>query len=118
VSQVPAAVLATRVGLRSALTVARSSSARSSRSAARKHQLGGLGGPVHQGPHPCGGKTPSRCTAELEVCPSVFPQKDTGRPLACVSLCSPQAGHGESGWSLACCARCVVCAGGRRMVNR
>lgn len=49
-SQVPAAVLATRVGLRSALTVARSSSARSSRSAARKHQLGGLGSPCTKAP--------------------------------------------------------------------
>ena len=31
-------------------------------------------------------QTPSRCTAELEVCPSVFPQEDIGRPLACVRL--------------------------------
>jgi len=116
VSQVPAAVLATRVGLRSALTVARSSSARSSRSAARKHQLGGLGGPVHQGPHPCGGKTPSRCTAELEVCPSVFPQEDIGRPLACVRLVqSPGRTRRERLVVGLLCTVCGLC--GRRMVN-
>lgn len=108
-SQVPAAVLATRVGLRSALTVARSSSAGPRALPLASISLGDLGARAPR--HPCGGEIPSRCTAELEVCPSVFPQKDTGRPLACVSLCSPQAGHGESGWSLACCARCVVCAG-------
>ncbi len=79
-SQVPAAVLATRVGLRSALTVARSSSARSSRSAARKHQLGGLGGPVHQGPHPCGGKPPAGAQQSWRSARVSFLKRTLGGP--------------------------------------
>lgn len=113
-SQVPAAVLATRVGLRSALTVARSSSAGPRALPLASISLGDLGARAPR--HPCGGEIPSRCTAELEVCPSVFPQEDIGRPLACVRLVqSPGRTRRERLVVGLLCTVCGLC--GRRMVN-
>lgn len=79
-SQVPAAVLATRVGLRSALTVARSSSAGPRALPLASISLGDLGGPCTKGRTPAAAKPPAGAQQSWRSARVSFLKRTLGGP--------------------------------------